>query len=219
MSGKSRKSEQFFMDDEKRIQDSARRGGRIQEGHERTRDPLLPLNLDRNGEGSWKGRIISAGIAVLLALSAFCFLPSNFPGAPAPTNVQPRPTGVVVDAPAITIAGTAATTTATPTSAAHEAQIQWNFGAVSGTYSSCAVQLKTSFDGTNWLTLGSAASVTVTSNTLNAWTVIEQLGTTSVTTSSVSSSAALGFGQLTEFSFSCSSYGTSAPVSISVIYR
>jgi hypothetical protein len=156
---------------------------------------------------------------VLLALSAFCFLPSNFPGAPAPTNVQPRPTGVVVDTPAITIGGATATTTATPTSTAHEAQIQWNFGTVSGTYSSCTVQAKTSFDGTNWLTLGSAASVTVSSNTLNAWTIIEQLGTSSVTTSSPSSSAALGFAELTEFTFACSSYGTSAPVAISVIYR
>jgi hypothetical protein len=213
MSGKSRKS-----DDEKRIQDSARRGGRIQEGHERTGDPLPALHPDRNGEGSWKGRVISAGIVVLLALSVFCFLP-NFSGAAAPTNVQPRPTGVVVDTPAITIAGATATTTATPTTAAHEAQILWNFGTVTGTYSSCTVQAKTSYDGTNYLTLGSAVSVTVSSNALNAWTIIEQLGTTSVTTSSASSTVALGFGQLTEFTFACSSYGTSAPVAVTVIYR
>jgi hypothetical protein len=126
---------------------------------------------------------------------------------------------VIVDTPAITIAGATATSTATPTSTAHEAQIEWNFGTVTGTYSTCTVQAYTSYDGANYLTLGSAASVTATSNTLNAWTIIEQLGTTSVTTSSVSSTAALGFGQLTRFTFSCSSYGTGAPVSISVIYR
>jgi hypothetical protein len=126
---------------------------------------------------------------------------------------------VIVDTPAITIAGAAASSTATPTTSAHEAQILWNFGTVSGTYSSCTVQAKTSYDGVNFLTLGSAVSITVTSNTLNAWTIIEQLGTTSVTSSAVSSTAALGFGQLTEFSFSCSSYGTSAPVAVSVIYR
>jgi len=139
--------------------------------------------------------------------------------SPLPVNVQPRPTGVIVDTPTITIAGASATTTVTPTTSAREAQIQWTFGTVSGTYSTCTVQAKTSYDGVNFLTMGSAAPVNVTSNSVNAWTVIEQLGTTSVTTSSVSSSVALGFGQLTEFAFSCSSYGTSAPVSISVIYR
>ena len=160
-------------------------------------------------------------ISVLLFvfLAAYCLLPTAHSAKAEPANVQPRPVGVVTDTPAITIAAAAATSSATPTTSAREAQIQWTFGTVSGTYSSCTVQAKTSYDGVSFLTLGSPASVTVTSNTVNAWTVIEQLGTTSVTTSSVSSSAALGFGQLTEFSFSCSSYGTSAPVSISVIYR
>ena len=152
-------------------------------------------------------------------LAAYCLLPTTYSVKAEPLNVQPRPVGVVTDTPAITITTAAATSSATPTTSAREAQIQWAFGPVSGTYSSCTVQAKTSYDGVNFLTLGSPASVTVTSNALNAWTVIEQLGTTSVTTSSVSSSAALGFGQLTQFTFSCSSYGTSAPVSISVIYR
>jgi len=40
-----------------------------------------------------------------------------------------------------------------------------------------------------------------------------------VTTATVSSTAALGFGQLTKFTFACSAYGTSAPVTVSVIYR
>ncbi len=140
--------------------------------------------------------------------------------APSGTNVQPRPVGVVTDTPAITIATAAATTSSTPTTSAHEAQIQWTFGTVSGTYSSCTVQAKTTYDGTNYLTLGSPVTVTATSGAVNAWTLIEQLGTSSVTTSAVSSAAALGFGQLTMFSFACSgSYGTSAPVSVSVIYR
>jgi hypothetical protein len=152
-------------------------------------------------------------------LAAYCLLPTTYCVKAAPVNVQQRPVGVVTDTPAITITTSAATSSATPTTSAHEAQIQWTFGTVSGTYSGCTVQAKTSYDGVNFLTLGSPAAVTVTSNALNAWTVIEQLGTTSVTTSSVSPSAALGFGQLTEFTFSCSSYGTSAPVSISVIYR
>jgi hypothetical protein len=166
---------------------------------------------------------IAAGLLMLLATycllpTAQCPLPAAY-SAPAPANVQPRPTGVIVDTPTITIAGASATTTATPTSSAHEAQILWNFGTVTGSYGTCTVQAKTSYDGVNFLTLGSAVSVTVSSNTLNAWTIIEQLGTTSVTTSPVSAAAALGFGQLTEFTFSCTSYGTSAPVAISVIYR
>lgn len=157
--------------------------------------------------------------ALSLLTSLFVLQPRARAAPAGGVNVQPRPTGVIVDTPTITIAGASATTTATPTTSAREAQIQWTFGTVSGTYSTCTVQAKTSYDGVNFLTLGSAAPVTITSNTVNAWTVIEQLGTTSVTTSSVSSSAALGFGQLTQFAFSCSSYGTSAPVSISVIYR
>jgi len=175
----------------------------------------------RARSGHWLsalGTLVGAFLIAVLVCSLFP-VPYSLKAAAPPANVQPRPTGVIVDTPTITIAGASATTTATPTSSAHEAQIQWNFGTVSGTYSTCTVQLKTSFDGTNWLTLGAAASVTVTSNTLNAWTVIEQLGTTSVTTTTPSSSAAAGFGELTEAVFSCSTYGASAPVTISVVYR
>lgn len=134
-------------------------------------------------------------------------------------NVQPRPVGVIVDNPAITITNAAADTTATPTTSAREAQIEWTFGTVSGTYSTCTVQAKTSYDGSTWLTLGSAVTVAATTGANNAWTLIEQAGTTSVTTSPVSSTAALGFGQLTKFTFACSSYGTAAPVTITAIYR
>ena len=170
--------------------------------------------------GGWLNSLsIFVGIFCIAVLVCSLFrVPYSLKAAPA-ANVQPRPTGVVVDTPTIAIAGASATTSYTPTSSAHEAQMQWNFGTVSGTYSSCTVQLKTSFDGTNWLTLGTAASVTVSSNALNAWTVLEQLGTTSVTTTTPSASAAAGFGELTEAVFACSSYGTSAPVTVSVIYR
>lgn len=132
-------------------------------------------------------------------------------------NITPR---AIVDTPTITIAAVTADTTVTPTTTAREAHIQFTFGTVTGTYTTCTVQAKTSYDGTNFLTLGTAVSVTVTTGTINAWTLIEQVGTTSVTTSAVSSSAALGFGQSTKFTFACSgAYGTTAPVTVSAIYR
>jgi hypothetical protein len=172
--------------------------------------------MGRQGDGGETmkryGLFAAAIIAAALGLAALA--------GPTGTNVQPRPVGVVTDTPAITIGGATADTTATPTTSAREAQIQWTFGTVTGSYSSCTVQAKTSYDGTNYLTLGTAASLTVSSNTVNAWTVIEQLGATSVTTSSVSSTAAVGFGLLTKYTFACSGgYGTSAPVTVSVIYR
>jgi len=160
-------------------------------------------------------------VLLLAALYALFLNPRCLPPVHAAgRNVQQRPTGVVTDTPVITIAGAAATTTSTPTTTAHEAQIQWTFGTVTGNYTTCTVQAKTSYDGVNYLTLGGPVSVTATTGTVNAWTIIEQAGTTSVTTSSVSSSAALGFGQATEFTFACSGgYGTSAPVTVSVTYR
>jgi hypothetical protein len=153
-------------------------------------------------------------------LYALVLSPKIWRAHAAGTNVQPRPVGVVTDTPSITIAGAAASTSATPTTSAREAQIQWAFGTVGGTYSTCTVQAKTSYDGVNYLTLGSAVPVTVSTNALNAWTIIEELGTGSVTTSAVSATAALGFGQLTMYTFACAGgYGTSAPVTVSVIYR
>jgi len=155
---------------------------------------------------------------LVLLLAAYCVLPTaDFVKAAPAANV--RPVGVVTDTPAIAITNASATTSATPTTSAHETQVQWTFGTVSGTYSSCTVQAKTSYDGTNYLTLGSPVTVTATTGAVNAWTLIEQLGTSSVTTSTASSTAALGFGQATAFNFSCSSYGTAAAVNISVIYR
>jgi hypothetical protein len=165
---------------------------------------------------------------LLLLLLAFCALFLNsrcWPDSPA-TNVQQRPIGVITDTPTIIIAGTTATSTATPTTSAREAQIQWSFGTVTGSYGACTVQALTSYDGRNFFTVGSAASITVATGEFNAWTIIEQLGTTSVTTSSVSASTtpssvtALGFGQLTEYTFACSGgYGSNAAVTVTVIYR
>jgi hypothetical protein len=160
-------------------------------------------------------------VLLLAALCALFLNPRCWPPVHAAgTNVQPRPTGVVTDTPAITIAGATADTASTPTTTAHEAHIQWTFGTVTGTYTTCTAQAKTSYDGSTWLTLGSAVPLTVTTGAVNAWTILEEVGTTSVTSSSVSSTAALGFGQLTKFTFACSGgYGTSAPVNVAVIYR
>jgi hypothetical protein len=138
-------------------------------------------------------------------------------GASTPTLVNFHTT---LDSPTITITTGTADSTTTPTTTAKEAQIQWKFGTVVGSFTTCTVQSKTSYDGTNYLTLGSAATVTVSTGTVNAWTVLAQAPTTSVTTSSASSTVALGFGLLTKYTFACSGgYGTSAPATISVIYR
>jgi hypothetical protein len=168
--------------------------------------------------------LIATGLIGFLLLAAYCLLPTAYslkatPAGPSGMNVQQRPVGVITDTPAVSITTTTATSSATPTTSAREAQVQWTFGTVSGTYSNCTVQAKTSYDGANYLSLGSAVSVTATTGAVNAWTIIEELGTDSVITSAVNPTAAVGFGQLTEYAFSCSSYGTSAPVSISVIYR
>ena len=128
--------------------------------------------------------------------------------------------GYILDNPILTIAGATTTTNPTSTTGATTVHVTWVFGTVSGTYTGCTVQAKTSFDGANWLTLGSAEAVTVTSNAVNAWDIYQQAPVTSgVTITAVSNSAAAGFGQLSEYTFACSAYGTSAPVSISVIYR
>jgi hypothetical protein len=176
-----------------------------------------PKMENRNSKfGALAARHLPLATAVLLA-SCFWLL-TSFASGGATTRTQP--VVFTVDTPAITITGASADSASTPTTAAHEAEINWTFGTVSGTYSTCTAQAKTSIDGTNYLTLGSAASVTVTSNTVNQWTVLAQGASTSaVTTSAVSSTAALGFGQLTKFTFACSAYGTSAPVTVTVIYR
>lgn len=163
----------------------------------------------------WK---ISFGLSLLAALAIVLLAPilTRPPRVNADSSNSRRfpAFGYILDNPTISIAGATATTGVTT------AHIAWVFGTVSGTYTTCTVQAKTSFDGVNWLTLGSAASVTATTGTVNAWDIYQQAPTTSgVTTTTVSSSAAAGFGLLTEYTFACSAYGTSAPVTISVIYR
>jgi hypothetical protein len=128
--------------------------------------------------------------------------------------------GYVLDNPILTIAGTSVTTSPTSSTGAATAHVTWVFGTVAGTYSGCTVQAKTSIDGVNFLNLGSAAAVSVTSGAVNAWDIYQQAPvTTGVTTTSVSSTAAAGFGQSTEYAFACSAYGTSAPVAVTAIYK
>ena len=190
-----------------------------------TEDAEVRYRIRERELGIQEQHFVLPALAVFaLVLAAYWLLPTADPVKAAPAgsggaNVQQRAVGVVTDTPAITITTTAATSSATPTTSAHEAQIQWLFGTVSGSYSGCTAQAKTSYDGVNFLTFGAPVAVTASTGTLNAWTLVEELGGNSVTTSAVSSSAALGLGQLTQFTFSCTSYGASAPVSVSVIYR
>jgi hypothetical protein len=128
--------------------------------------------------------------------------------------------GYILDNPILTIAGASVTTSPTSTTGAATAHVTWVFGTVAGTYSGCTVQAKTSIDGVNFLNLGSAAAVSAASGAVNAWDIYQQAPvTTGVTTTSVSSTAAAGFGQLTEYAFACTAYGTSAPVTITAIYK
>ncbi len=127
-------------------------------------------------------------------------------------------TGVIIDKPTITIAAATADSSASKSASAHSAIVQFTFGTVTGTYTGCTVQAKTTVDGTNYLNLSTAASITVTTGTTTTWTVTAK-GPASGNTSTPSTTTADGFGQLTKFTFACASaYGTSAPVTVSVIY-
>jgi len=169
-----------------------------------------------------------ATLAALVVAVAATLVPGpgaapNGPGqrlyAAAAANVE-RVTGPVTDNPTVTITNGTATTSSTPTTAAKEAHVLWQFGTVTGTYTTCTAQTKTAYDGTNFVTLGGTAALTVTSNTVNAWDIYQQAPvTTGVTVTAPSAAAGTGFGQLTQFVFSCASYGTSAPVTVTVIYR
>jgi hypothetical protein len=128
--------------------------------------------------------------------------------------------GYILDNPTLAIAGAGITTSPTSTTGVTSARVEWVFGTVTGSYTGCTVQAKTSIDGTRFMTLGSPVSLTVATNALNAWDIYQQAAVaTGVTTTAVSSSAAAGFGQLSEFTFACSGYGTSAPVAITAIYK
>ena len=164
--------------------------------------------------------VLSLFAAVVMVLLAVWYIRPPQVSADAYSSHRFPVFGYIVDHPVLTIAGTGISTSPTSTAGATSAHVTWVFGTVSGTYSGCTAQAKTSYDGVNFLNLGSAASVTVTTNALNAWDIYQQAPvTTGVTTTAVSGTAAAGFGQLTEYTFACSAYGTSAPVTITAIYK
>jgi len=161
--------------------------------------------------GKWK----LAAIIVLAAVAPLVWLAATYPSGPLL-----QPFASVVDTQTITVAG--ATITSNPITVPYvkSAHISWTFGAVVGSYTGCTVQAKTAYDGINFTTLGSAVSITVAGNTIEEWDIYEQMGSSSgVTTTTPSTSAALSFGQVTEFVLACSGYGTSAAVTQNVIYR
>ena len=164
--------------------------------------------------------VISLGLAIVFVLLAvFSFRPPQV-SADAYSSHRFPPFSCILDNPILTITGATITTGPTSTAGATTAHLAWVFGTVAGTYTGCTVQAKTSFDGANWLNLGSAAALTVTSNTVNAWDIYQQApASTGVTTTTVSSTAAAGFGQLSKYTFACSAYGTSAPVTITAAYK
>ena len=165
-------------------------------------------------KSGWRGRALVPPLAGSGATGW------GLPGpALAAANVIYR-SGPVVDSPTITIAGATVTSSSTPTTSGREAHVIWVFGTVSGTYTSCTAQAQTAPDGATFLNLGGTAALTVTSGAVNAWDIYQQAPvTTGVTVTAPSSTAATGFGQLTNFKFACTGYGTSAPVTITVIYR
>ena len=168
-------------------------------------------------------RLLFCGSTLSLCILSFFLLaipPAQKVSASASTTTRFPAFGYILDSPTITIAGASATTSASPTTGVNTAHVSFVFNAVSGTYSTCTVQAQTSYDGVNFLNLGSAASVTATAGTVNAWDIYGQAPVTSgVTVTTPSSTAAVGFGASTEYKFSCSSYGTGAQATVKVIYR
>jgi hypothetical protein len=164
--------------------------------------------------------VISLGIAVTAVLLAMLSLRPPEVMADSYSSHRFPAIGYILDNPILTIAGASITTNPTSVTGSTTAHVIWVFGTVTGSYSTCTVQAKTSFDGANFLNLGSAAAITVATNAVNAWDIYQQAPvSTGVTTTTVSSTAAAGFGQLIEYAFACSAYGTSAPVSITAIYK
>lgn len=144
-------------------------------------------------------------LLIAIAMAVLIAAPSAF------GQVRQIPLQVISNTPTITIGNGTADTTTTPTTGMRELTMDWTFGTVVGTYTGCTVQAVTAINGSSFLTLGAAKSVTVTTGTKNSWTMLEPVGT------SVSSTAAQSFGQVTKFTFACSGgYGTSAPATINV---
>lgn len=163
--------------------------------------------------------ILSACFAALLLFARWW---GNAPMevSAASTSMRSPVFGYILDNPTVSIAGAGVTTSSTSITGVTSVQIAWNFGTVTGSYSGCTVQAKTSFDSVNWFTLGSAVSISVSSNAVNAWTILQQAPTSSgVTVTTSSGSAATGFGEQIEYTLACSGYGTRAPVTIEAIYK
>lgn len=164
-------------------------------------------------------------LPVLLLVAAYCLLPTaHLPSVNAQETVEIRGPafGFLEASPTIAITTGTATTAAMATTGATTAHVQFAFGTIAGSFTGCTVQAKTSFDGVNFLTLGSAATLTtpLTSSLVNAWDIYQQAPvTTGVTVTTPSSSAAAGFGAITEYTFACSGYGTAAPVTVTAIYK
>lgn len=157
--------------------------------------------------------------AVLGLIAALTFVFAVY-GAPRPEN-RIQTYSAIADSAAFTVGTATIDTPATPTTGSTSAQAYIAFDTVAGSFTTCTMQAKTSIDGTNYLTLGGAANVTITSTTKTYWAVLAQAPSTSaVTTSTPSTSAALGFGALTKFTIACSGgYGTSAPGTLTVVYK
>lgn len=129
--------------------------------------------------------------------------------------VVPFPT--ISDTPTIAnaaklIAGATVDTTDTQTAGAAQAETTWQFGTVVGSYTACTVQLNTSNDGVTFYKIGPAIPITVSTSANNAWTVTAPMG------SSPSSTTAQSFFRLTKGTLACTGYGTSAPVTIRIVY-
>lgn len=179
--------------------------------------------------------VVLASMSVLttLILLGILTLPIPQPQLPgrglyaAPSNQIPA-TNAVVDTPAITIGGSSATTTGTPTTGVTSARVIWTFGTVTGTYSSCVAQAQTSYDGVRFLNLGASPQLNVATGAVNSWgiyelpltaAVVAPGDTSGIAVTPVSTTVASSFGQVTQFTFSCAGYGTAAPVSLTVVYR
>lgn len=164
-------------------------------------------------------------LVLSVCFAALFLLPRWWGNAPmevsaASTSARFPIFGYILDNPTVTIAGAGVTTSVTSVSGVASAQLSWSFGTVGGSYSGCTVQANTSVDGVNWYTLGSAVSVSVSTNAVNAWTILAQGPTSSgVTTTTPSGSAATGFGEQISYTLACSGYGTRAPVTIKAIYK
>ncbi len=172
--------------------------------------PIYPIKLSELTSAEFEPISISGEVG----------FPAYFTG-PNPANYHTVPMAPIVNAETFTLTGAsgAYNTNLVPSTTAHEAVINLTFGTVTGSFTTCTAQLNTTIDGVNFLTLGSAQSITVTSNHVNAWTIIEQTGTTSVTSGAVSATAALSFGQQSYLALACSAYGTTAPATLSITYK